>query len=270
MSYPDWVLKYRATNREIRHIKGHYYVYQLKNTWDRERKRHRKVTERYIGKITPDGLIEPKHSLLMRKMEQISVKEYGASRLMMEVSQDIREALRDNFSEWREMFVFACMRAIHVTTIKNLELHYHESYISEEMKGVSTYPRHIGEMLRSIGMDRAATASFLKTFLAKSRYMAIDLTHVISLSDNIISAVLGHDPDEKHLPMVELLLLFNLEEHEPSYFRVLIGSITSVMSIAATADESGLSNVVFVADTGFIPPVTWTLWKKGEFTTSSP
>ena len=164
----------------------------------------------------------------------------------------------------------ACMRAIHVTTIKNLELHYHESYISEEMKGVSTYPRHIGEMLRSIGMDRAATASFLKTFLAKSRYMAIDLTHVISLSDNIISAVLGHDPDEKHLPMVELLLLFNLEEHEPSYFRVLTGSITSVMSIAATADESGLSNVVFVADTGFIPPVTWTLWKKGEFTTSSP
>ncbi len=249
--YPEWVLKYRDRNRELRFINGHYYLYRIRNTWDKERRRHRKVTEEYLGSITPDGLVEPKHKLILKRLQQISVKEYGASSLLMGISADIRDALKGSFQEWREIFVFSCMRLIHNTPIKNLEFHYSESFLSEMMRDVATYPKHIGEMLRSVGMDRSAMESFMKRFLPKSRYLAIDLTHVFSLSENVISAVLGHDPDEKHLPMVELLLLFNLEEHEPSYFRMLSGSITSVMALAATADEAGLSDVVLVADTGF-------------------
>jgi transposase len=124
------------------------------------------------------------------------------------------------------------------------------SYLSEMMEA-STYPKHIGEMLRNMGMDRSAITGFMKTFLSKSRYIAIDLTSVISLSEGVISAMLGHDSDESNLPIVQLLLLFNMEEKEPSYYRILSGSITSVMSISSTMEESGISDIVLVGDTGF-------------------
>ena len=63
--------------------------------------------------------------------------------------------------------------------------------------------------------------------------------------------MLGHDSNDSNLPIVQLLLLFNMEEKEPSYYRILSGSITSVMSISATMDQSGISNVVLIGDTGF-------------------
>ena len=65
------------------------------------------------------------------------------------------------------------MRLIHVTSIKNLEFHYHESFLSETMKDVATYPNHIGDMLRAVGMDKTATTAFLKRFLLNARYIAL-------------------------------------------------------------------------------------------------
>ena len=73
----------------------------------------------------------------------------------MHLSEDIRKALKDNFQEWRVIFVFACMRVIHTTTVKNIEFHFENSYLSDVVEA-STYPKHIGEMLRNIGMDRRA------------------------------------------------------------------------------------------------------------------
>ncbi len=61
----------------------------------------------------------------------------------MLLPDDIRRELKDNFPEWKEIFVFSCMRLIHNTTIKNLEFHFENSYLSE-MIDASTYPKHIG------------------------------------------------------------------------------------------------------------------------------
>ena len=255
MPYPDWVMKYKKKGTLLQKKGEIYYMYRVHSKWNPEKGRAQLITDEYLGRITPEGLIEPKYKRIMKRYDQVSVKEYGATSLLLEISGDIQAALKDNFPEWREIFVFACMRLIHNTPIKNLEFHYSESFLSEEMKDVTTYPKHTGEMLRSIGMDRSSMKKFMEVFLQKGRHLAVDLTHVFSFSDDVISATLGHDPQERHLPVVQILFLFNLEEHEPSYFRMLAGSITSVMSIVSTMDESGISNVVLVADTGFYSAV---------------
>ena len=250
MVYPEWVIKWKTKGTHIIRQGDRYYLNRVHSEWNREKGRAQLITDEYLGRITPEGLVEPKYKRMMKRYDQISVKEYGASSLLMHLSEDIRKALKDNFQEWREIFVFACMRLIHNTPIKNLEFLYQNSYLSEMMEA-STYPKHIGEMLRNMGMDRSAITGFMKTFLSKSRYIAIDLTSVISLSEGVISAMLGHDSDESNLPIVQLLLLFNMEEKEPSYYRILSGSITSVMSISSTMEESGISDIVLVGDTGF-------------------
>jgi len=250
MVYPEWVMKFKGKGMHVQKKGDVYYLYKVHSKWSREKGRAQLITDEYLGRITPDGLIEPKVKRMMKRYEQISVKEYGASSLLMHLSGDIREALKDNFPEWREIFVFSCMRLIHTTSIKNLEFHYQNSYLSDVMDA-STYPKHIGEMLRNIGMDRNSVTKFMRTFISGTRYLAIDLTSVVSLSEGVISAMLGHDSEDSHLPIVQLLLLFNTEGKEPSYYRVLSGSITSVMSISSTMEESEISNVVLVGDTGF-------------------
>ena len=49
---------------------------------------------------------------MLERLKDVSVREYGASFLMKEVSGDIIELLKENFDEWKEIFVFAAMRLI--------------------------------------------------------------------------------------------------------------------------------------------------------------
>ncbi len=68
---PDWIKKYQ------------------------EKGRARKVTEKYLGKITPDGIVKPKQE---RKIE--GLKEI--------------ELLKENYPNvWKEILVFSTMRLFH-------------------------------------------------------------------------------------------------------------------------------------------------------------
>ena len=71
------------------------------------------------------------------------------------------------------------------------------------------------------------------------------------MSDSVISATLGHNSMEVYLPQVQLLFLFSLDHDVPAYFRIMPGSITSVMSLKIAVQESGVKNALVVADTGF-------------------
>jgi hypothetical protein len=58
MAHPDWVLKHKQKNTEIRNIKGRYYLYQITSKWDPQKKRTKKVTLGMVGTITEkNGLI---------------------------------------------------------------------------------------------------------------------------------------------------------------------------------------------------------------------
>jgi hypothetical protein len=58
MSHPEWVLKHKLPNSEIRCIRGRYYLYATKSVWLTEKKRTKKVTLKQIGVIDPEfGLI---------------------------------------------------------------------------------------------------------------------------------------------------------------------------------------------------------------------
>ncbi|MEM3289964.1 MAG: hypothetical protein QW046_00345 [Candidatus Micrarchaeaceae archaeon] len=145
------------------------------------------------------------------------------------MSGELRGALNDHFPQWKEIFVFECMRIIHVTPIKNHEFYYNESYLSEMMRDVSTYLKHIVEVLRSVSMDRKAINEFLKRLLSKSRYIAVDLTYMFSSSENVIFSVLGHDPDEKVLHFCkqacEIFLCFQKNEGIPFQVSLFQGRV---------------------------------------------
>lgn len=57
-NHPDWVLKHKIPNSEIRLIRGKYYLYGITSKWCPEKKRTKKVTLKQIGVIDEEyGLI---------------------------------------------------------------------------------------------------------------------------------------------------------------------------------------------------------------------
>ena len=51
MEHPDWVLKHKIPNSEIRCIRGRYYLYGITSVWCPSKKRTKKVTLKQIGVI---------------------------------------------------------------------------------------------------------------------------------------------------------------------------------------------------------------------------
>ncbi|MEK6734821.1 MAG: ISAs1 family transposase [Pseudomonadota bacterium] len=58
MTHPEWALKYKTKNTELRCIKGKYYLYNITSVWSPEKKRTKKVTLDQVGTISEEyGLI---------------------------------------------------------------------------------------------------------------------------------------------------------------------------------------------------------------------
>jgi hypothetical protein len=55
---PYWVLKYKEKGKEIRLVKGNYYLYEVRCVWNKERKRPQKLTEAFLGRIMETGLVK--------------------------------------------------------------------------------------------------------------------------------------------------------------------------------------------------------------------
>ena len=249
---PEWVLKHKKPGTQVVQIRGNYYLYKVTSKWDREKGRARKVTERYLGKITEEGLIKPRHERIEESLKRITVKEYGASKYIVEITRDIQEYLREEFPEgWREIYVFSVMRLMHNSVMKTLSEYYNSSHLSEEIRGARVSPKTISKVLRGVGRERGRIVRFLRNFLVGGEYEVIDLTHVFSYSEDVISTTLGYNSGREYIPQINLVMVFSVEREEPVYFRVVPGSIRDVTAFKRTIEEASLRGAVIVADKGF-------------------
>ena len=242
MTIPDWAVKFREKGTQITEIDGRYYLYKVRSQWDPRKHRARKITEGYLGRITPDGV--KRHD----SEGEISVVEFGATDLIMRRCSHIIDALKV-YNNWESILVMAIFRLMHASPLKNIDLYYRTSYVSERIEA-KTSPRSLSSLLRGIGHNRETTRTFLRHFLADQDIAVIDLTTVFSVSENVISAVPGYDHDE-YLPGVRFILLFGLRRMRPMYYRFVPGSIRDVSTVRMTMKESGIRKVLLIGDKGF-------------------
>lgn len=248
MSYPKWVLKYKRKGAAIHKIGNRYYLYEITSVWDKEKKRARKVTKRYLGVITKEGITEPAYK---RKIPT-TVKEYGASMYLIKENQEIVEGLKEFFpSQWKELFVLSCLRLMHKSPLKNMGLYYQDSWFSEEIKEVSFYPQDIQRLLKRIGSDRGRIGEFLRDLMEEKEGVLIDLTHVFSLSENMILSAKGYNSEFDFTPQINVLFLFSPKKKMPLFYRVLPGNVRDVKSLKTTIEESRIKEVIVIADKGF-------------------
>ena len=244
MAHPDWVMKHKAKGTEIRKLGSYYYLYKIRSEYDKKKKRAKKITEKFIGKITEEGLIKPKRERIIESHKNVSVKEFGASQFIAKESKDIIQNLKEVFPDtWKEIFTFAAFRFLSSSPLKNVQNHYQSSYLSDILPDAKVSPRTLSNTLHSIGQQRELIKKFLSKYLAQDECMAVDLTHVFSLSENVISATLGRNSEQNYLPQINLFLLFSLDRMQPIFYRLVPGSIRDVSSLLLSMEESKVTSI---------------------------
>ena len=252
MGYPDWVLKQKTKGTEIRKIGPNYYLYKIRSEWDKDKKRAKKITEKFLGTITEEGLRKPKAERLIEAQKNICVKEFGASQFIKTESNDIIQNLKETFPDiWKEIFTFAVFRFFSNSPLKNVQFHYQTSYLSEIISDAKVSSRTLNNILQTIGKQRNLIKTFLSKYIIPGESIAVDLTHVFSLSENIISATLGRNADQDYTPQINLFLLFSLDRMQPMFYRLLPGSIRDVSSLLLSIEESGVKDIIIIGDKGF-------------------
>ena len=251
MMLPEWVQKHKTVGKEVRNISGRYYLYEVTSKYDPAKKRSQKITKRYLGRITPEGLTKPNRETLKETMQQVSIKEYGATYFTLTHCSNIIELLKTHYpQEWEQITAFAITRLFHSSPLKNVQVHYAASHLSDALKDAQVSPESLTKLLHSIGLARGRMVEFMKNFIQGSQ-VVIDLTHIFSLSEGVISATLGHNGQGQYLPQVNLVLLHSLEKKTPSFFRLVPGSIRDVSTVVASVKEAQLSAALVIGDKGF-------------------
>lgn len=249
---PEWVLKNKPKGTQIIFSNKAYYLYKIKSEWDSKKHRAKKITEKYLGKITEEGLIPPKQDIVEQKYKHISIKEYGATNFLYESSQDIILHLKEIFPDtWKEIYTMALFRILYKTHLKNLQFYYGNSYISEKIKGAELSQKSIGNFLRNLGTQRELVINYTNKFIVRGQTAIIDMTNIFSRSEGIVSAMLGHNKDKIYVPQVNLILIYSLDKMSPVHFRMVPGSIRDVSTITKTVDEAQVKNIILIGDKGF-------------------
>ena len=122
MAYPEWVEKQRRPGTSIHCIRGKYYLYEVTSVYDKEKKRARAITKGYLGRITEEGLVPPKKKAVDNE-SRYSVKEYGASAVLLGMGADLHAKLKEVFpDEADELVSLAVLRLVERCPFKRIGL----------------------------------------------------------------------------------------------------------------------------------------------------
>jgi transposase len=260
MVFPEWVEKQKKKGYEIKRIGNRYYMYERKSRWDKEKKKSVKVTGKYIGVVTPDG-IKPKKEQLDESKPVFSM-EYGATAFIESVAGDIHEELITHFGEkiGQQIWTTSTLRLISSCPFRRVEEHYQTSWMSQVLPNLPLSKASITNLIDDVGNNREKCATFMRDMLQPSPYLLIDGSRVTSKAEGISRALPGHNKNNKYLPQINQIYIATISEFGgsiPGFYRNVSGNIPNMSAFELTLKDAGLEEGIIIADTGFSSTVNF-------------
>jgi len=236
----------RGKALEVKMIGKNVYLYESTTIWVKGEKRRKKVSK-YIGKITPQGVIEGSR----KKRDARSIYEYGNAKFLIEIAQEIIPPLKEAFElDWKEIIAMGIIRCLNSTPLRLMKSKWEKLYLSNEME-VSLSPNVLSEKLRFIGANWDAQKKFFQYLLNGSKKLLFDLSSIVSSSENLRLAEKGYNTRHIYLKQVNFLLIFSSQRRLPVALKALPGSLRDVKALKNIIKEMDLSNHIVVLDRGF-------------------
>lgn len=259
MEHPEWATKHKEKGTELRYINGRYYLYRVSSVYDKIKKRAQKITGEFLGCVTEeDGLTPPRtrikkaSTLQPKPIRSIATKEYGATKILQDLSADILTELQICFPcRWREIFMLSVNRLLHKAPLKNMQFLYEECFFSEDHPGLNLTPNALTDFMQQLGEDRELAVSFMGKFVTGAESLVFDITDVVSQSKKIKMSAKGYNSHYNFDPQVNLFYIFATDTQCPVFYRIFPGNISGMKALKISLQEASIQNAMVVGDKGF-------------------
>lgn len=176
IDYPAWVIKFKEHNKEIRHLHGKYYLYQVHTS--RIDGKVKKVTDKYLGRITEDGLIPPAQKQII-----YIIKEYHTTVFAFSICSSIIEGIIKRYPHKYLEYLPLCFFDVF--------FHYqidqwNRSYLSILFPNLKLIPRSIAvqnEINRLSTMFKHPINKFLSDSSLDAFFQSINDLYMVGISD---------------------------------------------------------------------------------------
>lgn len=265
--HPDWAVKFRRPGTELRCINGRYCLYECRCVYDKDKKRNRKITGKYLGSITEDGGFKPSRRRQMeQEMEMLrkgerpkapearigQVKEYGLSWLMSNKMGVITERLRKDFpADYSRIMALAYCRLRHQSPMRDVQSDFSDSHLSTVLGTAGLAPSQLSGFLYDLGSRREEIVKYMDYFCSGSSNIIFDGTDLLSASRLMGLPQLTKTKTGAFDKAVNMMMVFSLDHMLPSYYRLLPGNIKDVKAFRLCMEESGASSAVAILDKTF-------------------
>lgn len=249
MLLPRWVKRYKTKGIAIEEKRGHYYASRVYSVWDRKKGRARKVSAEYLGVVTPDGILPPKHK---RPPRVSGILESGNIQFLARFAKYLAKPLQEYWPEsWQSILAAGVLKLAYREPLKRLKFRYDTSFASRLWPDAALSKNSLTSLLELLGREWDSQRSFFETLSKAESHIAIDLTQIFSESYNIHWLEKGYNAQDIFHDQLQLLMIWGVDTRRPCFLKLLPGAIASAQTIVTTILESRLQNVILVADKAF-------------------
>lgn len=247
---PDFIRQYKPKGTEIQEKAGHYYVHKVKAFYDKETKKSRRKTLGCIGQIYEGIGFVPNNK---KSETEYTAKEYGATRLIMQLTEDIFEKLRECFpTDFIRIYTLAVLKLLNNTTQKDMDLAYIRSAISELLPEVHLSKNTLSDFLVRLSLARGNMIRFMREYVdCQGDSIIFDGSSFLSGSKGNSFSDKGYCPGHPGQSQVRLIYAFNNSDRMPIYFRVIPGNISDKTAFEASITELKKTDCTAILDKGF-------------------
>lgn len=246
---PEWVARHKKKGIAIEKRNGRYYASRVHSVWDPEKGRAQKVTDEYLGVVTPEGIIPPKHK---RPLKVGGVLEAGNFAYLDRFASTLAGPLREFWPEsWQSILAAGAIKLVYRDPLKRFSLRYKTSLACRLWPEAHLSKNSLTRLLERLGREWDSQRNFFEEISRAESNMAIDLTQVFSDSRNISWLEKGYNAQGLYHDQLQLLLMWGVDTHLPGFLKLLPGTASGAQNLLSAIWESRLKHVVVVGDKAF-------------------
>jgi len=248
---PNSIKCHKPANTEVRHKNGHYYVYKVKGYYDKDLKKSKSKSLGCIGKIYEGiGFVPNKKDA--EPIEYVT-KEYGATRIVMALSQDVFDKLRECFpTDFLRIYVMAVLKLLGNLPSKDIDAAYTKSAVSAILPKVHLSRNTVSSFLAVLSSYRSGMLKFMREYInCKEGAVIFDRTSFISGARLNPFCEKGYAPGHIGKSQIRLIYAYSREKRMPIYFMVAPGGLSDKAAFEAALDEIGCKGCLIILDKGF-------------------
>ena len=249
---PDHIKLMKPPSSEVQKIKGHYYVYSVKGKYNKVLKKSVSVRMGCIGKIY-DGIgFVPNNK--GRQNSICVTKEYGASRVVLVLTERLLAKIRKHFSsEFLRIYILSSLKLLEKDlTLNRIDCSYERSALSLLLPEVHLSKNTVRDFIEKLSLRRGEMIAFMKEYhVSEGGHIIFDGTSMLSASKDNPYCEKGYTPGKKNMTQIRLIYAFEIETRMPVYFNVVPGNISDMTALVCSFNDLGLKNCVMVLDNGF-------------------